>query len=99
MTLTRLSQRALADQIGTLDAEVKAVQSDLKAAKAEFTRRNVPTITGTLYTIKQVEAVRCSLDQTAIKNEFGEDWIAARSKFTPTVSVRITVNKEALVAA
>ena len=92
------STPALADEIGGLDAQVKALELRIKAAKAELTKRGVDRAEGERFTITKAEAVRWSLDVTAIREAMGAAWCDAHSKIAAVVSFRITPIRAALAA-
>ena len=93
------SNAQLADVIGDLDAQAKALSARLKAAKGEFLTRGLGRVHGERFTVTKSEAARWSLDAKAIKAELGEDWCTARSRVSAVTSLRIAVNRAALTAA
>jgi hypothetical protein len=98
-TFDNLTDAMLADAIGDLDATIKNLQARMKEAKAEFIGRGLEKVAGERFTAALTNAVRWSLDTKAVKDEMGEDWYTARSRITPTTSLRIAVNKAALAKA
>jgi hypothetical protein len=89
----------LADTLGDLDAKIKALQAEAKLVKTELHDRKVETVAGERFQITRTETVRWTLDQKALKEEFGEEWYNERSKQAVVESLRITVRKEKLAAA
>jgi hypothetical protein len=88
----------LADMLGGLDAEAKALDARIAEIKAELKARGVEAAEGKLYTVSRVEAVRWTLDTSKIKQEMGEAWATARSKVAAVTSFRIGVNRAALAS-
>lgn len=94
-----LSDAALADEIGELDCQAKAIEARIKDLKLELTRRGVEKAEGERFNVTKSEAVRWSLDTKVVREELGEAWCNARSKVAAVVSFRITPNRAALAAA
>jgi hypothetical protein len=89
----------LADTLGDLDAKIKALQAEAKLVKTELHDRKVETVAGERFQITRTETVRWTLDQKALKEEYGEEWYNERSKQAVVESLRITARKEKLAAA
>jgi hypothetical protein len=89
----------LADTLGDLDAKIKALQAEAKLVKTELHDRKVETVAGERFQITRTETVRWTLDQKALKEEFGEEWYNERSKQAVVESLRITIRKDKLAAA
>ncbi len=89
----------LADTLGDLDAQIKALQAEAKEVKTELHDRKVETVTGERFQVTRTETVRWSLDTKAVKEEYGEDWYVAHSKQAVVEGLRITVRKDKLAAA
>ena len=98
-TFDNASDAMLADAIGDLDSQIKAIKARLYQAKSEFLSRGLGRIHGGRFSVTKSEAVRWTLDATAVKQEMGEAWVTARSRQTHVTSLRVTVNKAALAAA
>ena len=84
-----LTDAALADEIGALDREAKALKERLDAAKAEFKARGLDKASGEKFSVTRSAATRWSLDAKGIRAEMGEAWADARSKLAHVVSLRI----------
>jgi len=94
-----MSEALLADAIGGLDAEIKALEAEKEAARAALKARGLNRADGERFTVAFVSAIRQSLDVAAVKAEMGQAWFDDRSKLAEVVSMRITVNRAALAAA
>lgn len=93
----KLNRSALADAIGDLDAQIKVLEADLKAAKAEAKARGISEASGDLYAIKVIEGYRVTLDKGAVVAAMGEQWVEAHSKSSKFEQVRVTALKSALI--
>ena len=94
-----LPDALLADQIGDLDCQSKAIETELKAAKDALKARGVEKAFGERFTVCVSETVRWNLDTAAVKAEMGAKWYDAHCKTAPVTTVRVTVNKAALAFA
>jgi hypothetical protein len=79
----------LADLIGGLDMQAKALDARLSEAKAELKKRGVTTATGQRFTVNRTDAQRWTLDTAKVKAEMGEGWFTARSKIGAVTSFRV----------
>lgn len=92
----KISNRALADQIGSLDAQIKALQEQLDTLKAEAKDRGISTIEGQLFTVTVDKSIRSSLDTALVKKELGQSWYDDHCKLAEVTTVRIKPNPAAL---
>jgi hypothetical protein len=95
----RISNAKLADYIGKLDAEKKALEVRIKEAKAEFIARDKAEATGETYTIKLTHFTQSRIDTKAIRADMGDNFIAMYSNDTEGTRVSVRVNPMQLVAA
>ena len=86
-----LTPSDLADTIGTLDKEAKAMKARLDAAKDELKARGIEEAVGQRYSVKVTVSTRKSLDTGAIKKSFGEEVLTQFQRFTDVFSVRVGV--------
>lgn len=93
-----MSVEALADLIGELDCDAKAIDARLSAAKAEMKARGVLAAHGARFSVARVDATRWTLDTAKVKAEMGEAWSQARSKIAAVTSFRVSVNRAAVAA-
>jgi hypothetical protein len=89
----------LADAIGTLDAQIKALEAEKEAARMALKSRGIVRADGSRFTVAFVSSIRQSLDATAVKEAMGQQWFDDHSKLAEVTSMRITVNMAALAAA
>lgn len=93
-----LSNEALADLIGAIDCEAKALDARLSEAKAELKARGVVAAHGERFSVARVDATRWTLDTAKVKAKMSEAWVQARSKIAAVTSFRVSVNRAALAA-
>ena len=88
-----LSPAQIADMIGTVDAQAKALDAEKKALRAALEARGLDadTVCGTQYAVSfGLRNGSLSLDKAAIEAEMGKAWVAERSKMSAT-SVVMTI--------
>ena len=91
----KLSNVALADEIGELAAKARHIEKLLEAAKDEFKRRNISHLEGNLYEVDRVEASSTYLNKADVIAKLGEKWVDKHS----TVKAYTKVLSKAKVAA
>jgi hypothetical protein len=67
-----LSNEALADEIGRVDAIAKAAEAELKALKDEFKARGLDCAEGLVSTVTASEVFKNTLDMTRIREALGD---------------------------
>lgn len=87
--LFALSVEDLIDEAGKLDSHVKALTKKLDEAKSIIKAKVGEEGFGNLYKVQITSSHRWTLDQTALKEEFGEDWFTSRSKITSVKTLLI----------
>jgi predicted Zn-dependent protease len=87
--LFALSVEDLIDEAGKLDSHVKALTKKLDEAKAIIKAKVGEEAFGNSYRVQITSSHRWTLDQTALKEEFGEDWFTSRSKITTVKTLLI----------
>ena len=83
-----LSDAALADEIGRVDAIVKSAEAELKALKDEFKARGLATASGDAYRVTATEQIAGRLDTKAVKAFLGDTYTKFETAVVSTV-VRI----------
>jgi hypothetical protein len=79
----------LADQLGTLKAEIAALETREKSLRDELLHRGGTEIEGAIYRATISEAVRWTLDAKAVRGEMGEAWWNARCRQSLVTSVSV----------
>jgi hypothetical protein len=75
-----LSAGAVADEFGTVKAQIAELQDREKALRDELIRRGISEIAGSAYCVSITEIVRWTLDTKAVKAEMGPGWYDARCR-------------------
>ncbi len=83
-----LSNEALADEIGRIDAIMKSAEAELKALKDEFKARGLTDASGEAYSVTATEQIAGRLDAKAVKAFLGDAYIKFETAVVSTV-VRI----------
>src|SRR3954454_12068167 len=83
-----LSDAALADEIGRIDAIVKSAEAELKALKDEFKARGLSAATGDAFSVTATEQIAGRLDSKAVKEFLGDTYTRFETAIVSTV-VRI----------
>ena len=85
-----LAPGAIADELGTVKAQIADLETREKALRDELIRRGVPSIEGATYSASITEAVRWTLNTAAVKAEMGAVWYDARCRqgVVTTVAVK-----------
>jgi hypothetical protein len=91
-----LSDAALADELGRVDAISKAAETELKALKDEFKARGLLAASGESFAVTATEQIAGRLDATAVRAFLG----AAAARFeTAIISTVIRVKPAARTLA
>ena len=93
------SDAYIADLIGELDCQTKALEKAIKEAKDELLARGIDKVEGEKFNVTRAEYCRWTLNKDAVVEKLGEPWVTQNSKITPVTSFRITVRRDALVDA
>jgi hypothetical protein len=78
-----LSAAQIADLIGNVDAQAKALDAEKKALRAALEARNLDadTVCGDQFAVSfNLRNGSLSLDKDAVEKALGKDWVAANSK-------------------
>ena len=79
----------LADQLGTLKAEIAALEDREKSLRDELIRRGGTEIEGALFCVTISDAVRWTLHAKAVRGEMGDAWWNARCRQSLVTSVAV----------
>ena len=93
-----LSDAALADEIGRVDAIVKSAEAELKALKDEFKARGLIAASGDAFSVTATEQIAGRLDSKAVKEFLGDAYTKFETAVVSTV-VRIKPAVRPLVVA
>lgn len=94
--MARISNTSLADEIGALDAQIKALTEQLNALKDQAKERGLDKIEGKLFSVSIDKSIRASLDTKAVKDELGQAWYDDHCRLAEITTVRIKALPSAL---
>lgn len=96
-----LSAAQIADTLGAIDAQLKALEAEKKALRAAIEARHLDadTVVGNDYAISFSLRETKTLDKKAVEATLGADWIDAHSKSTAAVVMNIKAVNSAAKAA
>lgn len=82
----------IVDALGSVDAQIKALEAEKKALRAELEVRGADsdTIVGEQFAIKFSLRESNTLDKKAVEAKLGAQWIADHSKTTVAVVMNIS---------
>lgn len=89
----------LADAIGALDVQIKALEAEREAARMALKARGIARAEGNSFTVSFVSSIRQTLDTAAVKAAMGQQWFDDNSKLAEISAMRVSVNKAALALA
>jgi hypothetical protein len=95
-----LSNEALADEIGRVDAIAKAAEAELKALKDEFKARGLDCAEGVISTVTAAEVFKHTLDTARVREALGDHVKQFETLMVSTViRIKPTRRLEVLAAA
>ncbi|SFK72754.1 hypothetical protein [Methylocapsa palsarum] len=94
-----LSDIALADEIGRVDAIVKAAEAEPKALKDEFKARGLTDVAGDAFTVTATEQIAGRLDAKAVREFLGPTYVRFETAVVSTVIRIKAANRTLAVAA
>jgi hypothetical protein len=84
-----LSAGDLADQLGTLKAEIAALEAREKTLRDELIQRGVSECRGVAFGASITEGIRWTLNTQAVKAEMGLAWYDARCRQSSVTTVAV----------
>lgn len=87
--LHNLSSHQIADEYGTLDAQIKALTERKDALKDELKARGVEKVEGAKFTVTVSTTTRVTYDDKAIRAALGEDICKQYERTAETVTLRV----------
>ena len=88
----------LADQIGSIDAQIKVLEAQLKTLKDQAKASGLDLIEGQVFVVTIKTDIKATLETANLKKEFGEKWYDDRCKLQEVTTVRIKARPEALAS-
>lgn len=96
--LSKLSQRELADALGSAIATRKAAEEAEASYKDELKKRGLTHILGQTFEIKVSASTKPVLDTKAVTEALGEDWVKDHTKIVEFNRVNATILKDVAAA-
>src|SRR5947209_3710954 len=84
-----LSAGDLADQLGTLKAEIAVLEAREKSLRDELIQRGVSECQGAAFGASITEGIRWTLNTQAVKAEMGLPWYDARCRQSSVTTVSV----------
>lgn len=94
-----ISDAALADEIGRVDAISKAAEAELKALKDEFKRRGLTDVAGDAFAVTATNQIAGRLDAKAVREFLGPAYTRFETVVISTVIRIKAANRTLAVAA
>lgn len=88
----------LADRIGQLDAQIKALTEELDALKEQAKASGLEQIEGMIFVVNIGKSICATLDTASLKKEMGQQWYDDHCKLAERTTVRIKPLPGALAA-
>lgn len=88
----------LADQIGQIDAQIKALTKQLDALKAQAKSSGLDMIEGRIFVVTVSKDVKATLETAKVREELGQQWYDDHCKLQEVTTVRIKARPEALAS-
>ncbi len=94
-----ISDAGLADEIGRVDAIVKAAEAELKALKDEFKTRGLTDVAGNAFAVTATEQIAGRLDAKSVREFLGPTYARFETAVVSTVIRIKAANRTLAVAA
>jgi hypothetical protein len=91
-----LSDEAIADALGHVDAALKGAEAECKTLKDEFKNRGLISVAGKHFTVTATDQIAGRLDTKAVKNFLGDSY---RQFEVPVISTVIRIKAAMQLAA
>jgi restriction endonuclease S subunit len=88
----------LADQIGSIDAQIKVLEAQLKTLKDQAKASGLDLIEGQVFVVSISKDIKATLETANLKKEFGEKWYDDRCKLSEVTTLRVKARPEALAS-
>lgn len=79
----------LADRLGELEAQKKALEEQIKAIKAEIKDTGARSVQGKFFKVTVGIAIRQNLDTAAVKAEMGQKWWDDHSNLSEVTTILV----------
>ena len=86
----------LADQIGSLDAQIKVLEAQLKTLKDQAKASGLDLIEGQVFVVSISKDVKATLETAKVRKEMGQAWYDDHCKLSEVTTLRVNARPEAL---
>ena len=86
----------IADQIGQLDAQIKALTEQLNALKAQAKATGMDEIVGRVFVVSISKDIKATLETAKVRAELGQQWYDDHCKLQEVTTLRIKARPEVL---
>lgn len=86
----------LADQIGQLDAQIKALTKQLDELKATAKASGLDEIEGRVFVVSISKDIKATLETAKVRAELGQKWYDDHCKLQEVTTLRIKARPEVL---
>ena len=86
----------LADQIGQLDAQIKAMTKQLNALKDQAKASGLDEIEGRVFVVSISKDIKATLETAKVRQELGQKWYDDHCKLQEVTTLRIKARPEVL---
>lgn len=86
----------LADQIGQLDAQIKALTNQLNALKAQAKDSGLDLIEGQVFVVTISKDIKATLETDKVRKELGQQWYDDHCKLQEVTTLRVKARPETL---
>jgi len=88
----------LADQIGSIDAQIKVLEAQLKTLKDQAKASGLDLIEGQVFVVSISKDIKATLETAKVREELGQAWYDDHCKLQEVTTVRIKARPEALAS-
>ena len=86
----------IADQIGQLDAQIKALTEQLNALKDQAKASGLDQIEGRVFVVSISKDIKATLETAKLKQEMGQQWYDDHCKLAEVTTLRVKARPETL---
>ena len=86
----------LADQIGQLDAQIKALTKQLDELKSQAKASGLDEIEGRVFVVSISKDIKATLETAKVRAELGQKWYDDHCKLSEVTTLRIKARPEIL---
>lgn len=86
----------LADQIGQLDAQIKAMTKQLNALKDQAKASGLDMIEGQVFVVTISTDIKATLETDKVRKELGQQWYDDHCKLQEVTTLRVKARPETL---